>query len=76
MIFLIMIVFLIYAYMFNHSHDHQNFNLYIEGLGSFSPKSLNMAEWMIFFYMGCCLSGLGIVKKKQAHTDVVSLTKF
>jgi len=48
----------------------------IEPSGSFSSKSLNIslrlvdptprrAEWMIFFKIGCCLSGLGIVRKNR-----------
>jgi hypothetical protein len=36
-----------------------------EGSWSFSLKSFNIAEWMIFFKIGCCLSGLGIVRKNR-----------
>ena len=49
------------------------FNIIIEESGSFFSKSLNIAKWMVFFKIGCCLSGLGIVRKKQAHTEIVSL---
>jgi hypothetical protein len=30
---------------------------------------LTGAEWMIFFKIGCCLSGLGIVKKTGAYRN-------
>ena len=62
--------------MFNHSHDHQNFNLYIEGSGSFSPKSLNMAEWMIFFLNRMLFEWLRDLWKEQAHSDIVYLKEF
>jgi hypothetical protein len=42
-----------------------------EGSGSFSPKFLNIAEWMIFFYIGCCLSGLGIANKNRRIPTLV-----
>ena len=49
---------------------NQDFIL-IKGSGSFSPKSLNIAEWMIFFYIGCCLSGLGIFRKNRRIPTLV-----
>ena len=43
-----------------------------EGSGSFSPNPLNIAEWIIFFKIGCCPSGLGIVRKNR-HTPKLYL---